>query len=187
MQLNRNDISHNALNHSDSSYRSLFDKYYSYVYTIVFQILRSCGTSKDVTDTVEDVFADIFMRLDLDQGADIKSYIGTVARNKAINVRRNLSKGNWQTVSLDDQLYEIPSDSNVEELAENSELADILLDKVEALGEPDSTIILQKYFYNRNSREISAVVGLSPTAVRVRLARALKKLRKLLENCGIEI
>ena len=49
---------------------------------------------------------------------------------------------------------------------------------------PDTTILLLKYFYCRTSKDIAKQVHMTPAAVRVRLNRALKKLRKLLTNDG---
>ena len=61
------------------------------------------------------------------------------------------------------------------------------LRKVEELGEPDSTIIIQKYFFMRSSAEISKLVSLTPEAVRVRCSRALKKLRETLTAMNISL
>ena len=55
-----------------------------------------------------------------------------------------------------------------------------------SLGEPDSSIIIQKYFYNRKSADIAESVGLLPITVRVRAARALKRLRKILSDNPIK-
>ena len=60
-----------------------------------------------------------------------------------------------------------------------------MLEKTDELGEPDSTIIIQKYFFGRSSKEIARIVGMSPAAVRVRLSRALKRLRRALEELGV--
>ncbi|MBR6618014.1 MAG: sigma-70 family RNA polymerase sigma factor, partial [Oscillospiraceae bacterium] len=46
----------------------------------------------------------------------------------------------------------------------------------------DATILILKYFYRRKSKDIARLVHMTPIAVRVRLNRALKKLRQLLTN-----
>jgi RNA polymerase sigma-70 factor (ECF subfamily) len=62
--------------------RELFDEYYNYVYSIVFNKLRSCGSREDVDECVSDVFSDVFISLDSDKvhGGDIKGLIATIAR-----------------------------------------------------------------------------------------------------------
>jgi RNA polymerase sigma-70 factor (ECF subfamily) len=169
----------------DEGFRLIFEKYHGYVYTIVFQILRGAGSSRDVDDCVVDVFSDVIMRYDPNREGSVQGFIGTLARNKAINLRRALLSKNWCSVSIDDMDQELPSDQDVQEQTELSETAGILIDRVRELGEPDSTIIIQKYFFDRNSREIGKIVGLSPAAVRVRCGRAVKRLRKILEDLDI--
>ena len=75
----------------------------------------------------------------------------------------------------------------MEKAAENSELLRLVLAKIYELDEPDPTIIIQKYFFGRSSKEIAQIVGISPAAVRVRLSRALKRLRKELEELGVTL
>ena len=58
---------------------------------------------------------------------------------------------------------------------------------IDSLGEPDSVIIMQKYYFGRSSKEISEIVSLSPAAVRVRCGRAVKRLRKTAEQSGLKL
>ena len=63
----------------------------------------------------------------------------------------------------------------------------LVLDCIDALGEPDSTIIVQRYLFGRNSREIASELSMSPTAVRMRMSRGLKKLRKKLAELDVTL
>jgi RNA polymerase sigma-70 factor (ECF subfamily) len=63
----------------------------------------------------------------------------------------------------------------------------MLLDKIAELGEPDSTIIMQKYYYGRSAKEIAAMTSLTPENIRVRSGRAVRKLREMLEEAGISL
>jgi RNA polymerase sigma-70 factor (ECF subfamily) len=58
---------------------------------------------------------------------------------------------------------------------------------IESLGNPDSTIILQKFYFNRSSKEIAKKLSMTSGAVRVRCSRALSRLEKLLANEGITL
>lgn len=163
--------------------RALFDEYYSYVYAIAINILRDCGTASDAEECAVDVFASAIRDLDLDAGKSLKAFIGTIAKRRAIDMKRSLTAKTGRNVSIDaEELGELVSPERVDERAENSAMSEILLSKIEELGDPDSTIIIQKYFYERSSKEIGAIVGATPTAVRVRAARALDKLRGLLAD-----
>ena len=169
--------------------RRLFDVYLNYVYTVVYSRLRSCGSREDIDECVSDVFAEVFSSYDdtATVSGDMKGFIGTVAARRAALFYRRLSRVNSE-VRLDDELSEaVKADDDVSSEAEKNEQRRALLEAVESLGEPDSVIIMQKYFYRRRSSEIAKAVHLSPAMVRVRSSRALKKLRKLLEEKDISL
>ena len=63
----------------------------------------------------------------------------------------------------------------------------IILEKIAELGEPDSTIIIQKYYYGRTSKEISEMLSITPEHIRVRNSRAVRKLKDMLEHEGISL
>ena len=86
----------------------------------------------------------------------------------------------------DDSSHEISSDIDLEKQSEKSELRRILIDSIKELGEPDSTIIIQKYYYNKRSNQIGTLLSMNPSTVRMRCKRAADKLRRVLENRGIK-
>ena len=164
-------------------HRALFDTYYNYVCAIVARILRSSGTPEDIDECVIDVFSDVIRHIDTSPESSIKAYLGTAAKNKAISRRRSILAASGKSVPMDDEMAAmLRSDEDIAQNAEKTAVTERLLREIAALGEPDSTIIIQKYYYCRKSGEIAAVAGLSPAAVRLRASRALKKLRKALSD-----
>ena len=169
---------------------TLFDEYFSYVYTIVFNKLRSCAAKEDIEECVSDVFADVFEYFDKDSGQNgsLKSFISTVAVRKAINMFHSLTARSGRTISLEDGGADSISDgTDLTESAEKAELRRTLLRLVDELGEPDSAIIIQKYYYGMNSREIAETVSLEPAAVRVRCSRAIRRLKDKLAELDISL
>ena len=166
-------------------HRALMKEYGRYVYSIVFNKLRSCGTQEDIEECVCDVMADIFIRFEYDEEhvSDIKGYIGTIAKRTAIDRFRKLSAFNSHIAYADeDDLRQLVSDFSVEEHADSSEFRRVLLQKIQELGEPDSTILIQKFYYGRKSSEIADNVSMTASSVRSRCTRAIAKLRtKLIE------
>ncbi len=167
---------------------ALFDEYLSYVYAIVYNKLRSCGSREDMEECVGDVFSAVFISYDRDGrfDGDLKGFIGTIASRKAIQMYRSLVRKN-NTVYIEDETTEIADSERVEENAERSDMRSTLLRVINSLGEPDSTMILQKYYYNMNSNEIADKHSTSPASVRMRCSRALKKLKTLLAAEGYDI
>ena len=167
----------------------VFSEYLNYVYTIVYDRLRSCGSREDISECVIDVFMNFFSsyQIKAEIRGDIKGFICTIAYRKAADYYRRLRK-NCISVLLDDDCSEIiQSDENIAEAAEQNELRTLLLDLIESLGKPDSVIILEKYFYGKKNNEIAKDLHLTSVTVRVRSTRALKKLRKLLSDKGISL
>ena len=109
--------------------------------------------------------------------------MAAVARNKAVDTYRRVARHKERNVAMDDN-EEFISDENIAESAETIEMRQLLYDKVGELGEPDSTIIIQKYFYGRSSKEIAKIVELSSDNVRARCSRAVKRLREMLLQAG---
>ncbi|WP_242838350.1 RNA polymerase sigma factor [Ruminococcus flavefaciens] len=174
----------------ENAQRSLFDEYFNYVYTIVFSRLRSCASREDIEECVGDVFADVYMQFDERKAfnGDPTGFVGTVARRKAADIYNRLTKKRQGMVSIDDEeAAEIEAPEDTEDTVEKKELRSSLIKCVEQLGEPDSTIILQKFFFMRSSAEISKLVSMTPEAVRVRCSRALKKLRETLTAMNISL
>lgn len=167
--------------------RALFDEYFCYVYAIVHGKLKGCAARENIDECVSDVFSDVFLCYDKNSGfdGDLKGYIGTVASRKAVNLFHKLAREKTRFVPAEaSELQRIPDRMDVQEAAEASELKRILLTKIGELGEPDSVIILRKYYAGMTSAQIAAEVSLSPEAVRMRCGRALKKLKKLLSEEG---
>ena len=170
-----------------AAHRAIFDEYYNYVYTIIFSRLRSIASGEDIEECISDVFSDVFMRYDPKNAhnGDIKGFVAAIAKNRSIDMYRRLSSRMIGLVSLDnDEALQLSSPEKVDEITEKAETGNAVLNAVSSLGEPDSTIIMQKYYYGRNSTDIADMVGMKADAVRKRLSRAMDKLKKILTEIG---
>ncbi len=179
-----------SLDSKEQAQRILFNEYFNYVYTIVFSKLRSCASREDIEECVSDSFADIYIYYDESKelNGDITGFIGTIARRKATDLFNRLTHKNISKLSVEfEEAAELESPDNTEEIVDNKDTRSKLLQCVELLGEPDSVIIMQKYFFMKNSKEISKMVSMSPEAVRMRSSRALVKLREKLTEMNISL
>jgi len=162
----------------------LISEYGNYVYTIVFSRLRNCGTSEDIEECVSDVFIEAARDIGSSEfySGDLKAAMGTLAKRRAINYYNRLSANNSKRTVIPEDM-----DSG-ENLILNAERRDIqrkILSAVEALGKPDSEILLLKYYYCMSAGEISKRVGMSSRNVQKHAERALERLGELLEERGI--
>lgn len=165
--------------------KMLFDEYINYVYAIVFSMLRSVAAREDIDECVSDTFADIYSGYNSNNrfDGDLKGFIATVARRNAANYYNRLSSKNRE--SSIDELNETDCRSDVPRESEKAELRRILIQKTLELGEPDSTIVFQKFFCGRNSKEIAKMLSMNPATVRMRCTRAIRRLKALLAEVGI--
>ncbi len=185
--MTENELKNLIRSNPDDGFRQLFEQYHGYAFTIIHRTLGGTGCAKDAEDCIVDTFADVILHYDTYAKGSLRSYIGAVARNKAINLKRSLTTAEFYTVG-DEETNDIPDNSDsIEESAEKSQTFRLLLDKVEGLGKPDSTIIIHKFFFDMSSIEIAKTVGMTPAAVRMRLSRSLKKLKKSLEELGVTL
>ena len=183
--MNENEIRMLICKSQEDGFRNLFQEYQRYVYTIVWDKIKSLGTAEDAEECVSDIFAEVFIHFeDINEGS-LKAYIGTIAKRTAIHRYRTLSAKSGY-IADSDEFPDIPDEVDIQKEFEEKEYYKKLYQCILSLGEPDSSIIIQKYFYNRKSADIAESVGLLPITVRVRAARALKRLRKILSDNPIK-
>ncbi|MBP0974417.1 MAG: sigma-70 family RNA polymerase sigma factor [Oscillospiraceae bacterium] len=171
-----------AVNRSQKEgFRLVFQQYYPYVYRIVWNQIRAVGTKEDAEECVSDIFTELFAHFDdVEEGA-LQGFIGILSRRRAINQFQRLSR-TITVVSLEEEGSELTSDDHTEENAEANLRQRALYQHIRSLGEPDAGIIILRYIYGCNSAEIGRQLNMNPITVRVRLKRALNKLKKLLAD-----
>jgi len=184
--MNENELMKLLKSEPEKGQRAFYDKYFNYVYTIVFSYLKNYGSIEDIDECVGDVFAQCFLFFDRQETIEgnIKAFTASIARRKAVDAYRRLVRHSGN-ISIEECDEELRSNDDIEETTEMSEIRQILYRKVKELGEPESTIIIQKYYYGRSSREISEIVAMSADVVRARCSRAMKKLRDMLVKAGV--
>ena len=149
--------------------------YYAYVLKIVSGRL-SDASPEDIEETVSDVFIRFWQdadKIDLSRGS-IKAYISVLAQSIAANRYRQLARS--RVLPLDEDI--VPSEAPHSRFLDRQEL----LDALRSLEEADRSIVMMRYYYSMSHAEIAKVIGLKEPAVRKRLERALKKLRKETEG-----
>lgn len=173
----------------DKAYKTLFDEYCNYVYAVVTSKLRECATREDIEECVSDIFAEIYTKYDVEEAyeGDMRGYICVIAKRRAINAFHVLSQ-QGENISLQDEgAPELTDDRDPEQQDEQARLSRLLMEKIKSLGEPDSTIVLMKYFYDCSSGEIAQKLQMKPSSVRMRCRRAMSRLKTMLTETEIQI
>lgn len=161
--------------HPHRGFDALVGQYGGLLYTVVRgRLSAEHFGSGQVEDIVADSFSDFYLNLstyDPDR-CSIKSYLCVIARNKAADVLRKNRVTELPLTETEDVLI-------VSDTIEDSELRADLLRAIQNLGEPDSVILIRKYYLGQPSKDIAGALDLSPANVDTRAHRAIEKLRKL--------
>jgi RNA polymerase sigma-70 factor (ECF subfamily) len=108
-----------------------------------------------------------------------------IARNVLIDHWRVERRRAAVTISLD-ELGQLPGTTlDPESASVKRERQAALLRLIGDLDEPERSLLALKFAARRTNREIAAVLALSEAAVSMRLLRALRRLRRRLQEVGV--
>ena len=161
--------------------KMMMDNYMALIYTIVFNKLSGMYSKEDIEECVSDVFYEVFHyknRIDLQKGS-IKAFLAIIAKRKAIDLFRK-NKNNYH-IPIDDVsegLYTMVDDVADSILLKES--SSVLIDAIKSLGEPDSEIIIRKYYLHQSSKDIAKNIGLKVNTIDKKVSRCMQKLKKVL-------
>ena len=161
----------------------LLKQYAGLVYSIVrHKLAGQTFCDADIEHCVADTFSEFYCDLDKFQktAGSIRAWLCVIARNNAYD-RLRRHKKEAGILSLDAEEVSEPWDDtfSVEEALVTKEFKAQLLREIKALGEPDSTILLRKYYLSESAKEIAEKLNLTVSAVDTRTHRAILKLRSI--------
>ena len=159
----------------------LVSKYSGLVCSVLSGKLRSARfTRQDVEDAASETFFEFWRGFEKSPCApyEIKARLCVIAKRNAIDRLRKLYR-QPDTLSTDEESSEeIRSDFSLEGEFELKEERIALINSVNALGKPDSELIIRKYYLGQSSKEIAKATGMSVSNVDTRTHRAILKLRE---------
>ena len=148
--------------------------------TIVFNLANGSLNTMDMEELTSDTFVSLWYNREKVQPDKLKGYICCIAKNKTKNKLKSVSR--HQIISIDEIDYEdglIVSDE-----VENKIIAEVIMDALNEIGEPDKEIIIRHYYYYQSSTEISEKMGMKSETVKSRIKRARDKLKTILMKRG---
>ncbi len=169
---------------SEKAFNMLLKQYTGFGYSIVYNKTSSVCTREDVEECVSDIFAKFYYIATAENPEilNVKAYLMVLAKRLAIDYfRKATAKYKIHSIPIgecDVDIFATSEDIGFEAMrkAEN----EIILNAVQSLGEPDSTIIFRKFFLQETDKQIGVQLRLTKNAVNKRIHRSLKKLRDIL-------
>jgi len=165
------------------AFEELYGRYYGRIFAFAYRRLRSRELAEDVT-------ADVFMKA-LDalprftwQGVSVSAWFYRIANNRITDHFRRKGQSGKGMVGID----EVKTLVDERPLPEDRILAALRRAEVEEaiglLSEQDQLVITLIFYEELSSSEVAGVMGISTNLVYVRLHRALKRMRRVLERDG---
>ncbi|MBU5255830.1 sigma-70 family RNA polymerase sigma factor [Tissierella praeacuta] len=157
----------------------IMEHYNKLLWVVVGNILENVSSSEDIEDCISDVYIKLLENpkiYDYKKGS-LKSFIVRVAKNRAIDKYRKLSRGNVKMFREYSDVYdeEDPLQSMI-----TKESREKILEVVDSLKEPDREIIIRRYFYNEKVEVISEKMSLPSKKIENTLYQGKLRLKTIL-------
>jgi len=167
-----------------SAFEELVDRYKRPVFSIVYRMIGQYQEAEDIT---QEVFINVYEKLyQFDSNKKFGPWIYRIATNASISALRKKKK--VITLDFDEtfgKAYEdyYTADSGDPQLMFEREELKIFTDKaINELPENYRVVIILRYQKDLNNQEIAEVLGVSKENIEVRVHRARKALRKIVEK-----
>lgn len=161
----------------------LQEKYASYCYSIIYQLLRN---HEQTEEALSDVWMQVWNSAPQVQPEKLRAYLAKTARNTAIHyVKHNSAQKRSGMTVLLDELEECIPDPQWEYDREG--LKELLREFVNSLKPDEQRIFLRRYWYGDTMEELAKATCSTENRVAGILFRTRKKLRQYLKMEGYEI
>src|ERR1700722_9389532 len=165
---------------SESAFAALVERHVNLVYSVA---LRSVGNAHAAQEISQAVFI-ILARKAKSLGAKtiLSGWLYQTTRLTAANyLRTEIRRQNReQEAFMQSTLNETNSEAWLQ-------IAPLLEDAMARLGEKDRNAVVLRFFENKNLSEVGAAIGASEDAAKMRVNRALEKLRKFFTKRGVAL
>ena len=169
-----------AESHSEAAFTALVERHVNLVYSAA---LRSVGDTHAAQEIAQAVFIILARKAkSLGEKTALSGWLYQTARLTAANYLR----GEIRRQHREQEAY---MQSTLDESAPEAwpQLAPLLDDAMGRLGEKDRNAIVLRFFENKNLSEVGAALGASEDAAKMRVNRALEKLRKFFSKRGLAL
>jgi len=160
----------------------LYDKYVSQIYRFIF---LKVGVKQEAEDITHQVFLNAWMNIASyeERGHPFSSWLYRIANNAVIDYYRGRKNIQSLETTAGENLQELPElEKNLDKL-QDLKLVQAALARLES---DQQNVLIMKFIDDLSNKEIAATLNKSEGAIRVIQHRALKQLKKNLQNSQSE-
>jgi len=168
-----------ARNGSDAAFRELATRYVDLVYSTALRLVE--GDTHRAEDVTQTVFVDLSHKART-LPPDVR--LGGWLHRDTCLVAGHTLRGERRRQSRERQAAEMNALQNHSQ-ADFSQVAPLLDEAINGLGEADRTAILLRFFEQQDFRAVGQALGSNEDAARMRVTRALEKLEEFLKRRGV--
>ncbi len=163
------------------AFGTLYDMYVGRIYAYVYRQTRDEAQAKDVTATTFEKALRHIERFEW-RGKSFCAWLYRIARNEVIQQQRKQKV--WNLFLRNPQL---PEERGPEAVMQSHERRNEIHEALARLNDRDREIITLRFFEELSSEDVAEILNCSTDNVYVRLHRALKRLRKQLEQLDMRV
>src|SRR5450432_1855332 len=169
-----------AATESEAAFATLVQRHVNLVHSVA---LRSTGSSHAAQEISQAVFIILARKANSwPQHAVLSGWLYQTTRLTSANFLR----GEIRRQKREQEAY-MQSTLNESEPEAWRQVAPLLDDALDKLGERDRNAIVLRFFENKNLRDVGAGLGVNEDAAKMRVTRAVEKLRKLFLKRGVAL
>ncbi|MGA2555687.1 MAG: sigma-70 family RNA polymerase sigma factor [Verrucomicrobiota bacterium] len=169
-----------AARNSEEAFSTLVARYVNLVYSAA---LRQSGNRQEAEEITQAVFLVLARKAKtLRQGTVLSGWLYHTARLTAANaLRREIRRQNREQQAYMQSTFNQPEPDHWQQVGPLLEQA------MSGLSDADRNAIVLRYFENKPLKEVGAALGASDDAAKMRVNRALEKLRKFFLTRGVTL
>lgn len=174
--------------HSETAISETASKYGRYCHSIAFNILHS---HEDSEECVNDTFFNAWKAIPPQRPNKFSAFLGTITRHLSLNKWEQYNaekRGCGQVPLVLEELTDcIPASENVEQVADDLALTELLNRFLGTLSTDSRKIFMRRYWYMNSIKEIAKGYSMSESKVKMSLLRSRNELKQLLEKEGFDL
>jgi RNA polymerase sigma factor (sigma-70 family) len=167
--------------HSEDAFTELVRRQVDLVYSAALRLAD--GDTHRAEDVTQQVFTELARQAQkLARHPALTGWLYTTTRRMALRARRT----EWRREAREQEAHTMNELLRETAPGQNwNELRPVLDEAMHRLGDADRLALLLRYFQNKSLRDVGLALGLSENAARMRVERALNKLRVQLARRGV--